>query len=314
MAKHLLEIQPIMAKEKSTNGSSNGRLEVLKTYKMYVGGAFPRTESGRSYSPAPAGKPIANMCLGSRKDVRNAIVAARAAQGSWAARTAYNRCQILYRIGEMLEGRTAQFVAEMELMGMSATAAKKEVEASIDRLVYYAGWCDKYQQVFSSVNPVASSHFNFSVLEPGGVVFMVANEESPLLGLVSLLAPIIASGNTCVMLASESKPLCAITLGEVLQTSDLPGGVANFITGKLEEVAEHFAKHLDVNHIAFDRKDQDSLVSIQRNSIGNLKRVRSYDYDWNDVESQGPWLIHDFCEVKTTWHPIEKISESGSGY
>ena len=302
-----------MAKEKA-NDSTNGRLEVLKTYKMYVGGAFPRTESGRSYSPAPNGKPIANMCLGSRKDVRNAIVAARAAQPAWAGRTAYNRAQILYRIGEMLEGRSAQFAAELELMGLSAKAAKSEVEASVDRLVYYAGWCDKYQQVFSSVNPVASSHFNFSVLEPAGVVFMVANEKSPLLGLVSLLAPIIASGNTCVMLASESKPLSAITLGEVLQTSDVPGGVANFITGKLDELAEHFAKHLDVNHIAFDRDDKDTLIEIQKNSAGNLKRVRAYSSDWSDEESQGPWLIHDFCEVKTTWHPIEKISEAGSGY
>ena len=303
-----------MAKEKSSNGSSNGRLEVLKTYKMYIGGAFPRTESGRSYSPAPAGKPIANMCLGSRKDVRNAIVAARSAQASWAGRSAYNRAQILYRIGEMLEGRSSQFAEELQTMGLSAAAAKKEVEASVDRLVYYAGWCDKYQQIFSSVNPVASSHFNFSVLEPGGVVFMVANEDSPLLGLVSLLAPIIASGNTCVMLASESKPLSAITLGEVLQTSDVPGGVVNFITGKLDELAEHFSKHLDVNHIAFDRDDAESLVTIQQNSIGNLKRIRAYNEDWSDPESQGPWLIHDFCEVKTTWHPIEKISESGSGY
>jgi len=303
-----------MAKEKSSSNGSAKRLEVLKTYKMYLGGAFPRTESGRSYSPAPAGKPIANMCLGSRKDVRNAIVAARTAQPAWAGRTAYNRAQILYRIGEMLEGRSAQFAAELELMGLTAAAAQNEVEASVDRLVYYAGWCDKFQQVFSSVNPVASSHFNFSVLEPAGVVFYVANEDSPLLGLVSLLAPIIASGNTCVMLASESKPLSAITLGEVLQTSDVPGGVANFITGKLDELVESFSTHLDVNHIAFDRKDKDALTAIQKNSVGNVKRVRSYDYDWADADAQGPWLIHDFCEVKTTWHPIEKISEAGSGY
>jgi acyl-CoA reductase-like NAD-dependent aldehyde dehydrogenase len=300
-----------MAQDKAKTAE---RLEVLKTYKMYVGGAFPRTESGRFYSPAPAGKPIANMCLGSRKDVRNAIVAARAAQPSWAAKSAYNRAQILYRIGEMLEGRSAQFIEEMKLMGLSAAEAKAEVESSIDRLVYYAGWCDKYQQIFSSVNPVASAHFNFSILEPAGVVFMVANETSPLLGIVSLLAPIIASGNTCVMLASESKPLSAITLGEVLQTSDVPGGVANFITGKLDELVEHFSKHLDVNHIAYDREDQDSLVLVRRDSIGNLKRVRSYQCDWTDLESQGPWLINDFCEVKTTWHPIEKISETGSGY
>lgn len=300
-----------MAKEKA---STNGRLQVAKTYKLYIGGAFPRTESGRSYSPTKGDKPIANMCLASRKDVRNSIVAARAAQPGWAGRSAYNRCQILYRIGEMLEGRSEQFVAELQLMGLTARQARTEVESSIDRLVYFAGWCDKYQQVFSSVNPVASSHFNFSVLEPMGVVFVVASEESPLLGLVSLIAPVIASGNTCVVLASNSRPLCAITLAEVMSTSDVPGGVVNILTGSLEELAEHFAKHLDVNAVAFGRDEPEILLDIKQSSTGNLKRVRAFDFDWESEDAESPWLIHDFCEVKTTWHPIEKISESGSGY
>jgi acyl-CoA reductase-like NAD-dependent aldehyde dehydrogenase len=304
-----------MAKEKSgASTSKNGRLGILKTYKLFIGGGFPRTESGRSYSPVVGEKAIANMCLASRKDARNAIVAARTAQPAWAGRTAYNRTQILYRIGEMLEGRRDQFISELQLVGMNVADARAEVDRSIDRLIYYAGWCDKFQQVFSSVNPVASSHFNFSVLEPGGVVFVVANEESPLLGLVSLLAPIIASGNTCVVLASESKPVSAITFGEVLQTSDLPGGVVNILTGNLNELLEHFAKHLDVNHVAFNRRDEVALKQIQQLAVGNVKRVRNYDCDWSEESSQGPWLIHDFCEVKTTWHPIEKISETGASY
>ncbi len=294
--------------------STNSRLQVAKTYKLYIGGAFPRTESGRSYSPLVNGKPIANMCLASRKDVRNAIVAARGAQAGWASRSAYNRSQILYRIGEMLEGRTEQFVAELRLMGGSEKQARGEVEMSIDRLVYYAGWCDKYQQVFSSVNPVASSHFNFSVLEPMGVVFVVASEESSLLGLVSLVAPVVASGNTCVVLASNSQPLAAITLSEVMSTSDVPGGVVNMLTGSLSELVQHFSRHLDVNAIAFNRDLPDVVVDIQKAAAGNLKRVRCYDLDWAKDDSQSPWLIQDFCEVKTTWHPIEKISEAGSGY
>ena len=300
-----------MAKEKAT---SNGRLQVAKTYKLYIGGKFPRTESGRTYSPTHGGKPIANMCLASRKDVRNSIVAARAAQPGWAARSAYNRCQILYRIGEILEGRSGQFMSELQQMGMTEKQAQSEVETSIDRLVYFAGWCDKYQQVFSSVNPVASSHFNFSVLEPMGVVFVVASEEQPLLGLVSLIAPVIASGNTCVVLASNSRPLSAITLAEVMSTSDVPGGVVNILTGELDELVEHFSRHLDVNAVAFDRDLPDVAEQIMKASAGNLKRVKTYGLDWKSEQAESPWLIQDFCEVKTTWHPIEKISESGSGY
>lgn len=289
-------------------------MDVLKTYKMYIGGKFPRTESGRFYSPEVKGKSLGNICLGSRKDVRNAIVAARSAQAGWASRTAYNRGQILYRIAEMLGGRREQFVGELQRQGLSVAAAKNEVEFSIGRLIHYAGWCDKYQQIFSSVNPVASSHFNFSVLEPTGVVFLVANEDSPLLSLVSLLAPIVTSGNTCVVLASESKPLSAVTFAEVLNSSDVPGGVVNLLTGRREELGEHFSKHLDVNSVAYDGSDADYLQMLKENATTNVKRVRAYDCDWAKEENQNPYLIQDFCEVKTTWHPIEAISASGSGY
>ena len=298
-----------------TNGAAkNGRIEVLKTYKVYIGGKFPRTESGRYYSPEPAGQSLGNICLCSRKDVRNSVVAARAAQAGWAARTAYNRGQILYRIAEMMEGRAEQFITELQTQGMTVAAAKKEVTQSIDRMIYYAGWCDKYQQIFSAVNPVASSHFNFSVLEPTGVVFVVANEESPLLGLVSLVAPIIAGGNSCVVLASETKPLSAITFSEVLATSDVPGGVVNILTGQKPELAEHFSSHMDVNAIAFDCSDQKMLVAVREFAVENVKRVKDYQLGWNDDDSQNPYLIQDFCEIKTTWHPIEQISASGSGY
>jgi acyl-CoA reductase-like NAD-dependent aldehyde dehydrogenase len=297
-----------------TNASTTDRIEVQKTYKMFIGGQFPRTESGRFYNPEINGKSLGNICLASRKDVRNAVVAARAAQASWASRSAYNRGQILYRIGEMLEGRSGQFVAELQSQGLTAAKAKNEVTQTIDRLIYYAGWCDKYQQIFSSVNPVASSHFNFSVLEPTGIVFIVAAEESPLLGLVSLVAPVIASGNTCIALASESKPLSAITFSEVLATSDVPGGVVNLLTGSNQELAEHFGRHHDINAIAYDGEDASLLKLIQQFAVDNVKRVKHYSIDWTGREAESPYLISDFCEVKTTWHPIEQISASGSGY
>lgn len=299
-----------------SNGVSkqNNRLEVLKTCKLYIGGSFPRTESGRYYTPEIAGRPLGNVCLSSRKDLRNAVVAARSAQSPWWARTAYNRGQVLYRIAEMLEGRADQFVTELQQQGLTASAAKKQVTQSIDRMIYYAGWCDKYQQVFSAVNPVASSHFNFSVLEPTGVVFIIASEDSPLLGLISLISPIIAGGNSCVVLASESKPLSSITFGEVLATSDVPGGVINILTGNKSELVQHFSRHCDINAIAFDSADQNMLKSIREFSVENLKRVKCYMMDWENADSENPYLIQDFCEIKTTWHPIEQISASGSGY
>ena len=204
------------------------RLEVLKTYKLYIGGQFPRTESGRYYKPIGANdNELGNICQSSRKDFRNAVVAARGALGSWAGKSAYNRSQILYRMGEMLEGRKAQFIEELQAQDSTAAAARKEVEESIDLCIYYSGWCDKIQQVFSSVNPVSSSHFNFSVYEPVGVVAAITPETSGLQGLVGTLLPIIAGGNSCVLLASKSKPLSSITFAECLATSDVPGGVIN---------------------------------------------------------------------------------------
>ena len=297
-----------------TPKSSNSRLGIAKTYKMYIGGAFPRTESGRVYNPKIGNQSIGNVCLASRKDLRNAVVAARSAQPGWASRTAFNRSQILYRIGEMLEGRTDQFCSELKDQGLSSKQAQQEITQSIDRLIYYAGWCDKYQQVFSSVNPVASSHFNFSVLEPKGVVFVFANESSPLLGLVSLIAPVIAAGNSVVVLASESMPLSAITFSEVLNSSDVPGGVVNVLTGNAEELHEHAGRHMDIDAIAFDRSDADLFKNIQAFAADNVKQVKQFDVNWQASENENPYLITEFCEVKTTWHPIERISSSGSGY
>ena len=302
-----------MAKAKNTAASPS--IEILKTYKMYIGGNFPRTESGRFYSPEVKGKSIGNICLASRKDVRNAIVAARSAQPGWASRTAYNRSQILYRIGEMLQGRSEQFVAELQVQGLSEKDSRTEVQATIDRMIYYAGWCDKFQQLFSSVNPVASSHFNFSVLEPTGVVVLLASQTSPLLGLANAMAPIIAGGNTCVIIANETQPLSAITFCEVMQTSDLPGGVVNVLTGRMDELMGHAAKHLDVNAIAADKISKAKLKALKEDAAGNLKRVANLQVDWTDAaEAESPYLIEKFCEVKTTWHPIEQISASGSGY
>ncbi len=298
-----------MAKEKLGSITATS-LDVTKTYKMYIGGKFPRTESGRYYTAAAA-----NICLASRKDLRNAVVAARSAQAAWQGRSAYNRGQILYRIAEMLQGRASQFVEELQRQGVSAANAKQEVTVSIDRLIYYAGWCDKFQQIFSSVNPVASAHFNFSVLEPMGVVFGFACAASPLLGLVSMVAPIITSGNTCIVLASAECPLSAITFCEVLQTSDVPGGVINVLTGNADELAVHAAKHMDINAIALDGVTDDQVTIIESESAVNLKRVIRMQEDWSrGAPSQSPYLIEKFCELKTTWHPVEQISASGSGY
>ena len=303
-----------MAKSRSAEQKNNGRLEVNKTYKIYVGGKFPRTESGRYYQPKVDGVQLGNICLCSRKDVRNSVAIARGAQFGWGSRTAYNRGQILYRIAEMLESRADQFLAELRSQGLTDDLAKKEVALSIDRIIYYAGWCDKYQQIFSSVNPVASAHFNFSVLEPTGVVFIVASEDSPLLGLVSLVAPIISCGNTCIVLASHSRPLSSITFGEVLATSDVPGGVVNILTGQKSELVEHFSRHLDINAIALDDIDKKMLKTIKQFSAENVKRVKHYSFDWRKADTQNPYLIQDFCETKTTWHPIEQISAAGSAY
>ena len=286
--------------------ATSSRLGVLKTYKIYIGGKFPRTESGRYYvATSPDGTPLANVCLSSRKDIRESVTAARSAQSSWAGKSAYNRGQILYRIAEMLEGRAPQFEAELVQQGSTPAQAKAEVAAAIDRLVYYAGWCDKYQQIFSSVNPVSSSHFNFSMVEPTGVVTIAAPESDGLIGLVSTVAPAIAGGNTVVALASKSKPLCAVTLAEVLQTSDLPGGVVNLLTGDRAELLEWLASHMDVNAVIYCGNDAKELATVRTKSALNVKRSIAYDRaDWMSEDAQSPYFILDTQELKTTWHPI----------
>lgn len=291
------------------------RIAVLKTYKIFIGGQFPRTESGRYYPLLNDKKEvIANMCLSSRKDFRNAVQVARNAQTSWSERAAFNRAQILYRLAEIIEGRKTQFIEELVLLGYNTKQAEKEVQQTIDRCVYYCGWCDKYQQLFSAVNPVASSHFNFSVLEPMGVVAIIAPEESALLGLVSVILPVIAGGNTCVVLASESKPLCSITLAEALATSDLPAGVVNILTGNTTELAGQFSSHMDVNACLYARHDEKEKKLMAENASLNVKRSVSWQEDWNNSSTQNPYKILDFQETKTTWHPIEQIGVSGAKY
>ena len=292
------------------------RIEVLKTYKMYIGGKFPRTESGRCFTLKNAkGEEIANMCKGSRKDFRNAVVEARKAFEPWSNKTAYNRSQILYRIAEMLEGRKAQFIDELMQMGSTKKQAENEVFTSIDRLIYYAGWADKYQQISSSVNPVSGPYFNFTIQEPTGVVAVIAPEENGLIGLVSTIAPIIVSGNSCIVLASESKALCSVSFAEVVNSSDVPGGVINILTGNAEELIPHFSTHKDVNSMLYCGNDKKATQLIKENSTTNLKRiVVKKDIDWMKNENESPYFITKFTEVKTTWHPIEKIGASGSGY
>jgi acyl-CoA reductase-like NAD-dependent aldehyde dehydrogenase len=281
------------------------RIAVAKTYKIYIGGKFPRTESGRYFAlKNKQDEVIANMCRGSRKDFRNSVVAARKAQPGWAKASAYLRGQILYRIAELLEGRREQFIAELQLQGSTQRAAEKELDLSIDRLIYFAGWTDKYQQIFSAVNPVNSSHFNFSVLEPTGVVAILAPDDTSLLGLISNIAPAIAGGNTCVVLASESKPLCAVSFAEVLHASDVPGGVVNVLTGFRAELSEYFASHMDVNAIIYCDGGKAVARSIQELAADNIKRVVARNrVDWIG-DAENPYLIRDTQEVKTTWHPI----------
>lgn len=291
------------------------RLEILKTYKIYIGGKFPRTESARYYSPKNAkGEALGNICLSSRKDVRNSVVAARKAFGGWSERSAFNRSQILYRMAEMLEGRRSQFIDELVFQGAKKANAEKEVNLAIDRLIYYAGWCDKYVQVLSSVNPVSSPHFNFSTYEATGVVGVLAGDKTSLIDLVSIVVPVIAGGNTCVVVADENLPLCAVTFAEVLNSSDLPGGVVNILTGKQDEMIPSLTTHMDVNAIAYAGNDAGKLKMIQQNAVANLKRVRFYDRNWLDAKSQDLYLIADFQEVKTTWHPIENIGGATSSY
>lgn len=282
------------------------RIDVLKTYKTYVGGTFPRSESGHTYPVQnPGGKLIANACRCTRKDVRDAMVQARKAFPGWKNRSAYNRGQILYRIAEMLEGRRDQFVRELELQGSNKKAAVKEVEHSIDRLIYFAGWTDKISQVFGSVNPVASSHFNFSMPAPTGVVGIIAPDESPLIGLISLLGPVIAGGNTALILSSETKPLSAVSFGEVLHASDVPAGVVNILTGYQNEMIPHLTAHMDLNAVYNANPNKEIRKQIDENCALNIKRRRHLDVnDWSDDSLESPYYIMDFQEIKTTWHPV----------
>ena len=290
------------AEANSPDGSvTTGRLGIPKTYKIYVDGKFPRTESGRYFEYSyKTGNGSANICDCSRKDFRDAATAARGAFAKWSSMTAYNRGQILYRIAEMLEGRRGQFIEELLEQGSSRAEAETEVAATIDRLVYYAGWSDKFQQVFSSVNPVSASYFNFSMLEPTGVISILAPEESSLLGLVSVIAPAIVGGNTCVVLASSSKPLCSITFAEVLNSSDVPAGVVNLLTGFRKELLSHMTSHMDVNAVVYAGNNSDEIKLVQTNATLNVKRTVFLE----NTDAQGPYLILDTQEVKTTWHPV----------
>ncbi len=286
----------------------NDRLDIRKTYKLYIGGKFVRGESGRS-QPALNAKEVAtdNFCPASRKDFRDAVVAARGVK-DWAKASAYLRGQVLYRAAEMLENRRAELSEEVtRATGATAARAEAEVAASIDRLVYFAGWTDKYQQVFGSVNPVASSHFNFTTPEPTGVVVVLAPDEPALLALISLIAPVILSGNSAVVLASERFPLPALTFAEILATSDLPGGVVNILSGSRTELAPHFASHMDVNAIIDGAGDADISAVLRGGSAINLKRYARRaltEKEWASAKGEDPYWISDSTEFKTAWHPM----------
>ncbi|MFE9563398.1 aldehyde dehydrogenase family protein [Streptomyces sp. NPDC006487] len=299
-----------------SSSSSSTRLSVFKTYKLYVGGKFPRSESGRVYEVSDSkGKWLANAPLSSRKDARDAVVAARKAFGGWSGATAYNRGQILYRIAEMLEGRRDQFVREVaEAEGLSKSKAASAVDAAIDRWVWYAGWTDKIGQIVGGANPVAGPYFNLSTPEPTGVVTVVAPQASSFLGLVSVIAPVIATGNTVVVIASEKAPLPALSLGEVLATSDLPGGVINILSGKAAEMGPHLASHQDVNAIDLAGADEALAKELEIAAADNLKRVlrpQPVD-DWS--ADPGTARMTAFLETKTVWHPTGSLGAGGSSY
>jgi acyl-CoA reductase-like NAD-dependent aldehyde dehydrogenase len=288
---------------------STTRLDVRKTYKMYVGGNFIRSESGRSLTAiGPKGEPLDNYAHGSRKDLRDAVVAARSATGGWAKKTAYLRGQILYRAAEMLENRADSLAAEIaRSTGVANARARTEVTQCIDRLVYYAGWTDKYAQVFGAVNPVATSHFNFTVPEATGVVAILAPDEPSLLALVSLVAPVILSGNSAIVIASEKYPLPALTFGEILATSDFPGGVINILTGKRQEFLPHVASHMDINAVVNGLDFDEAHLALQSGTAINLKRYARHSLaaaEWSGADGENPYWILDTIEFKTAWHPI----------
>lgn len=289
------------------------RIKVLKTYKIFIDGKFPRTESGRYYQTKNKGIPIANICMSSRKDMKNAVAAARKAFLGWSNRTAYNRSQILYRIAEMLETRKSQFLEELVLQGWTNKNAELEIYKTIDRIIYFAGWADKINQVFGSVNPVATSHFNFTMLEPMGVVGLITNEETPLLAIASCIIPAIVSGNTVVVIASEKAPLSALTFAEVISNSDVPPGVVNILSGSKKELSPHIYSHMDVNAIGdFSNLTNDE---IKLTAVENLKRIRLFGAsEISNDNFDSPYVIKDFMEAKTTWHPIESGFANSNSY
>lgn len=290
--------------------SESSRIRVSKTYKMYVGGAFIRSEQGRYLQQYDReGKFVANYVWASRKDFRDAMQAARKAQGGWATRSAFNRGQIMFRMAEMLEDRRSIFVEKLvTLLGYAEADAHREVDISVDRLFWYAGWCDKYAQVLGSINPVAAPFFNFSFPEPTGVVTVFAPTQAPLLGLVTSFAPVILSGNTCVVIIESQAPLISGDFGEVLATSDLPGGVVNLLTGYRKELLPHVAQHMDLNAVAYYGDNVEHIKAMQQAAAGNVKRVEIYG-ELSREELQEPGMqslyrVLPFLEMKTAWHPM----------
>lgn len=283
-------------------------LDVRKTYKLYVNGAFTRSESGRTYPVHDTrGRLVANAVLGSRKDLREAVLAARGSQSSWARRSAYNRAQILYRVAEVMQGRREQFVSELRT-AMSAAGAAREVDAAIDRWVWYAGWADKFAQIAGASNPVDGPYFNFTVPEPVGVVGIVCPDEAPLLALVSRVAPCIVSGNATVVIASERWPLVSVTLGEALATSDVPGGVINILTGNRRELVPWIAGHADIDTVdltgcAGDNELITTAEHAAAESVSRIVHATPREVQWLDERSQSPYTIASFVEYKTVWHP-----------
>ncbi len=286
------------------------RIPVPKTYKLYIDGQFPRSESGRYVQQKDArGEFLANYCRASRKDLRDAVKAARKAQNSWAKRSAFNRSQILFRIAEMLEDRRELFEQRLQTgLGWSAQEAKAELSAAVDRMFWYAGWADKFTQVLGGVNPVALPFFNFTFSEPTGVVAVLAPKNSPLLGLISVIAPVILSGNTCVFVVENALPTLAIDFAEVLATSDLPAGVVNILTGLRSEMSRFAAGHMDINALACFGADIEERTLLQKEGAENVKRVKFFDDPqtraWRTNQTQGLYWVEPFIEWKTAWHPV----------
>ncbi len=308
-------------KDKQSKGAANlqanykintGHTAIPKTYKLYIGGAFPRTESGRYLKMKnKKDNSILNISHGSKKDFKAAAAAARSALGGWAKRTPYNRAQITYRIAEMLEGRKMQFVAELEAAGVSKNEAQKDVEAAIDLLVYYTGWADKFQQIYSTVNPVSEPYFNFSTGVPVGVVSVIAPKESGLWGFLAAFIPAFVGGNTVIVLAEEKFSACAISFAEVLNSSDVPGGTINIITGKRKELLAPFTTHMEVNSVILYTEDKTEIIAVQESAAVNVKRTSIRHFA---DEKQSPYLIFETLETKTTWHPMGGSDGGGAKY